>query len=73
MPKTESKCAICSEETTKNTIELKEWIIDGKSEAKAGDKVPVHADCLTNSLYIERPEGFVYGRITLHKEDKDVS
>lgn len=72
MAKKETKCIICRKKASDpNRIQLKEWISDGKSEAIAGETLPVHTKCLSDTLYIERPEGFVYGRITLGKDEKD--
>ena len=69
----EKECIICKGEDPKVAppiIHIKEWIIDGKTEAKHGDKLIVHVSCLDDQLYVERPEGFVFGRISLGKEDK---
>ena len=63
------KCIVCKKKT-KDGLEIKEWIIDGKSEAVAGETLQVHPKCLSNQLFIERPEGFVYGRITLGKDEE---
>ena len=49
-------------------VAVKEWIIDGKTEAKEGEQLYMHTECLSDQLHIERPEGFIYGRITV-KED----
>ena len=67
----DKKCIICKEVASDpNSIDLKEWIIDGKTEAIAGETLPVHSKCLSDTLYVERPEGFVYGRITLGKDEE---
>ena len=52
-------------------VAIKEWIIDGKTEAKEGEQLYVHSECLSDQLHIERPEGFIYGRITVKEEDKN--
>ena len=51
-------------------VAIKEWIIDGKTEAKEGEQLYIHSECLSNQLHIERPEGFLYGRITLPGKKK---
>ena len=67
----DSKCIICRDNKSRtDSIILKEWIIDGKSDAKLGESLEVHSECLSNSLYVERPEGFVYGRISLGKDEE---
>lgn len=54
---------------TSELVAIKEWIIDGKTEAKEGEQLYIHSECLSDQLYIERPEGFVYGRLTLGKDE----
>tara|TARA_B100001250_G_C19815706_1_gene798223 strand:+ start:861 stop:1070 length:210 start_codon:yes stop_codon:yes gene_type:complete len=66
----ENKCIICLEKKESSMVSVKEWIIDGKSEAIAGEDLHIHAECLSNELCIERPEGFMYGRITLGTENE---
>ena len=70
--KKENKCIICTDNSNKSseTIILKEWIIDGKNDAKLGKDLPVHSKCLSNNLYIERPAGFVYGKVAIGKDKK---
>ena len=52
-------------------VTVKEWIIDGKNPAKEGVTHSVHSECLSERLYIEKPEGFIYGRVTLPGKKKE--
>ena len=60
-----AKCIICNKKKGKTDFKIKEWIIDGKNPATEGVTHNVHSECLSGNLYIEKPEGFIYGRITL--------
>ena len=65
-----SKCVICNKKDSNTAIKLTQWIIGGGNDAVAGKERNVHATCLSGKLYIEEPEGFVYGRIHLEKDKK---
>ena len=62
-----TKCLICSEKNKKPSVILTEWIINKKDEAHEGKKREVHAECLSERLYYEDPEGFIYGRIKINR------
>jgi len=65
-----SKCILCGKKKGKVDFKIKEWIIDGKNPAKEGVTHSVHSECLSERLYIEKPEGFIYGRVTLPGKKK---
>jgi len=66
-----TKCLICGKKNKESFVSVTEWIIDPPKEATTGKKdMSIHTSCLDNKLYIERPDGFVYGRINIHKPKK---
>ena len=67
-----TKCLICNEKDSKSSVILTDWIIAEKNgeNAKIGKKKEIHSGCLTEKLYIERPTGFIYGRISIFKPKK---
>ena len=65
------KCIICNKKKGTTDFKIKEWIIDGVNAAKEGVTHSVHSSWLSDRLYIEKPEGFVYGRITLPGKKKE--
>tara|TARA_Y100000310_G_C20656670_1_gene802319 strand:- start:858 stop:1049 length:192 start_codon:yes stop_codon:yes gene_type:complete len=58
-----SKCLICSKKNNKSSVVLTEWIINYKDKAHTGKKVEIHTDCLSDRLYYEKPDGFIYGKV----------
>ena len=62
---------LSSDKKASELVAIKEWIIDGKTDAKEGEQLYMHAECLSDQLHIERPEGFIYGRITLGNETNE--
>ena len=65
-----TKCLICNKKDSKTSITVTEWIIKDGQDAKIGEDVEIHASCLSKKLYVERPEGFIHGKVAIHKPKK---
>jgi|TARA_B100001971_G_C17751605_1_gene315728 hypothetical protein len=68
--KMKTKCLICNKKNSKSSVSITDWIIKSGENAKMGRKKEIHSSCLTEKLYIERPTGFVYGRVSIFKPKK---
>jgi hypothetical protein len=60
-----TKCLICGKKDKNSSLLVTEWLISPPKEAKLGKDKEIHTDCLSGKLYIEKPGGFVYGKIII--------
>lgn len=68
-----TKCLICNKKNKEPFVDLKQWIIEKGKDARFGKEKSIHAGCLTGKLFYEQPDGFVYGRISIHKQKRKMN
>jgi len=66
----ETKCLICNTKDDRCAITLTQWLIKEGEEATIGNYREIHSACMSGKLYIEEPDGFIYGRVMLKKKKR---